>query len=47
MLASLSGNIALESRKEKSKRLMNDNPGKIPIIMVKNPKSQISLLKEL
>ena len=38
--------IALEIRKAKSQALLKNNPGKIPIIMVKSAGSSVSLRKE-
>lgn len=41
-----SGSIAIESRKAKAKLLLENNPGKIPIMMVKSKSSSVTLSKE-
>jgi hypothetical protein len=47
MISSEQDSLALESRKAKSYKILQENPGKIPVVMVKGKGSNIVLKKEL
>lgn len=39
--------LSLEARREKSANLISENPGKIPVVMLKGKNSKIELEKHL